>query len=127
MRYLCNANTVLVPDPHLIINTDIDKHRYISRNMYNYLLLSLYLRHRRMTVISVRMTTTMRMIPPATEGRILFRRNKVAFSGVTASACVKKFIHTHTHTQHTQHTRVCTFMYINCVIFTAANYNHNSA
>ena len=75
-------------------------------------------------MISARMTTTMRMIPPATEGRIIFRRNKVAFSGVAASACVKKFIHTHTHTHNT---RVCTFMYINCVVFTAANYNHNSA
>lgn len=48
-------------------------------------------------MISVRMTTTMRMIPPATEGRLIFRRNKVAFSVVTASACVKKCIHTHTH------------------------------
>ena len=54
-----------------------------------------------MTVISVRITTTMRIIPPPTEGAIIFRRNNVPSSVVTTSACVKKYTHTcaHTYTQ----------------------------
>ena len=47
-----------------------------------------------MIVISVRIATTMRIIPPPTEGVIIFRRNNVPSSVVTTSACVKKYTHT---------------------------------
>ena len=54
-------------------------------------------------MISVRITTTMRIIPPPTEGVIIFRRSNVPSFVVTTSACVKKYTHTHMRTHiHTQ-------------------------
>ena len=56
-------------------------------------------------MINVRITTTMRIIPPATEGVIIFRRNNVPSSVVTTSARACKEVHTHTHAHTHTHTQ----------------------